>query len=72
VFHGACNEPKSLADMRRADARRREIDRPAGVTNSFQVRLNKVEPSVAHRIANLFTKDCCRAALADEMEPSRP
>jgi hypothetical protein len=34
--------------------------------------LNKIEPSVVNRCFNLLTKDDSRAALADEVEPSRP
>jgi hypothetical protein len=49
-----------------ADARSAEIDRPAGVTRSFQVSLYKVEPSEAVAARNLLAKDDERAALADE------
>ena len=53
--------------MRRTDARTAGIDRPEGVTRSFHVRLNKVEPSEAVLACNLLAKDDCRAALSDEM-----
>jgi len=69
---GVGHEPQSLSDVRRPDAASRETNRPAGVTFSLQVRLNKVEPSVVNRCFNLFTKDNWRAALADEVEPDRP
>jgi hypothetical protein len=39
---------------------------------AFQIRLNKIEPSVVNRCFNLFTKDDSRAALAEEIEPDRP
>lgn len=58
--------------MRRPEARSRETDRPEGVTDSFHVSLNKVEPAVADRCFNLLTKDDARLALADEVEPDRP
>jgi hypothetical protein len=58
--------------MRRPDARSRYTDRPAGVVFSFQIRLNKIEPSVVNRCFNLFTKDNSRSALADEIKPDWP
>jgi hypothetical protein len=58
--------------MRRTEARSRDTDRPEGVTDSFHVSLNKVEPAVADRAFNLLTKDADRLALADEVEPDRP
>jgi len=61
-----------LSDVRRPDAASRKTNRPAGVTFSRQVRLNKVEPTVVNRCFNLFTKDNVRSALADEVEPGRP
>jgi len=69
---GVCHKPKSLSDVRRPDARSRDTNRPAGVTFSLQVRLNKVEPAVVNRCVNLLTKDNVRSALADEVEPDRP
>ena len=56
----------------RADARSRYTCRPAGVAFTFQIRLNKIKPSVVNRCFNLLTKDNSRAALADEIEPDRP
>jgi hypothetical protein len=61
-----------LADVRRTDARSAEIDRPAGVSRCFQVRLYKVEPTEAVFACNLFTKDNVRAALADEVVEGWP
>jgi len=58
--------------MRRPEARSRQTNRPDGVTFSFQVSLNKVEPAVADRSFNLLTKDRDRAALLDELEPGWP
>jgi hypothetical protein len=54
---GVGHEVKSLSDVRRADARSRKTGRPAGVADSFQVILNKVEPAVSNRAFNLLTKD---------------
>jgi hypothetical protein len=69
---GVGHEVKSLSDVRRADARSRETDRPCGVTDSFQVILNKVEPVMSDRAFNLFAKDDARAADVDEVEIRRP
>jgi hypothetical protein len=52
--------------MGRPEARSRGNDRPDGVTCSFQVSLNKIEPSVSVLARNLFAKDCDRAALFNE------
>lgn len=51
------HEPQSVSDMRCADARSRYTDRPDGVISRFHIRLNKVEPTVVNRSANLFSKD---------------
>lgn len=66
------NPPEPLPDVRCADARSAEINRPAGVVRVFQVSLYKVEPEKAVSPSNLFTKDGCRSALADEMVPRGP
>jgi hypothetical protein len=66
------NPPEALPDMRRADARSAEIDRPAGVARVFQVSVYKVEPTKAVFACNLFTKDNVRAALADEVVERGP
>jgi hypothetical protein len=63
---------KPVSDVRRTDARSRERDRPDGVTQSFQVILNKVDPRVCVLARNLLSKYNCRAALLDEPEPRRP
>jgi hypothetical protein len=66
------HEVQSLPDVRRPEARSAQIRRPDGVTRSFQVRRNNVEPSKAVFGRNLLAKDCVRAALANEPEPCRP
>jgi len=58
--------------VRSADARSRKRDRPDGVTQGFQVILNKVEPRFCVLARNLLSKEVCRAALFDEVEPVRP
>ncbi len=78
VAHEVCSitshgdEVEALADVRRPDARRAHIDRRNGVTLSFQVCTNSVEPSESVRARNLLTKDDARAAEADEPEPLGP
>lgn len=69
---GVGHEPEALSDVRSADARSAQISRPDGVALSFQVSLNKVEPSEAVLARNLLAKDLCRAALSDEMEERGP
>jgi hypothetical protein len=54
---GVGHEPQSVSDMRCADARSRYTDRPDGVISRFHISLNKVEPTVTNRSANLFSKD---------------
>ena len=58
--------------MRRTDARRRERDRPDGVTQGFHVSLYKVDPSISVFAANLFAKDNDRLSLANEVLPCGP
>mgnify|MGYP003341845860 FL=1 len=69
---GVGHEVQSLSDVRRADARSAEIKSPEGVTRCFHVRLNKVEPTEAVLARNLLSKDCWRAALANEVKPRWP
>lgn len=52
--------------MGRAEARSAGINRPDGVTRSFQVRRYKVEPSEAVFARDLFAKNDVRSALLDE------
>jgi hypothetical protein len=66
------HEPQSLPDVRRADAASWKYGRPAGVAFLLQVSANKVEPAPSNCRLNLLSKDCCRAALADESHPRRP
>lgn len=74
---GHPDKEESVSHVRSADARSRQYRRPEGVTASFQVRLNKVEPAEAVSARNLLSKDCWRDAdeiliLAEEVEPDRP
>jgi hypothetical protein len=72
VSRGVGHEPKSLSDVRRADAASWQYGRPAGVAFAFQVSENSVEPAPSNRRLNLLSKDDCRAALGDERKPRRP
>jgi hypothetical protein len=67
-----CHPVQSLSDVRRADAVCAQYRRPAGVAFSFQVSLYSIEPPLPNRSFNLLTKDCVRAALADEIEEDGP
>lgn len=69
---GVGHEPQPLPDVRRTDARSAKIDRPDGVTRSFQVSVNKVEPLKAVAACNLLAKHDARTALRDETEPDGP
>jgi hypothetical protein len=66
------DEPKPLPDVERARHWTWETHRPDGVVFSLQVIANKIEPSMSNCCRNLLTKDCCRAALAEEAKPRRP
>lgn len=61
---------KALAYVRPFEPRSAQIARPEGVTRTFQVSRYKIEP--VERARNLLSKDDCRAALADKLEPDRP
>lgn len=69
---GVSHEPKSLSDVRSADARSAQIRRPDGVSLRFQVSRNSVEPCESILRRNLLSKDHWRAALSDEPKPRRP
>ena len=69
---GVGHEVQPVSDVRSADARSRKRDRPEGVTQGFQVILNKVDPRPAVSACNLLTKDSLRAVLADEVVPGWP
>ena len=66
------HEEQPLSCVRRPDARSAQIRRPDGVTASFQVSENNVEPSEPIATRNLLSKDDWREALSDECEPCRP
>jgi hypothetical protein len=55
-----------------ANARSWQIRRRNGVTLTFQVVANAVEPRESSLRRNLFAKHDARAALADERKPDRP
>jgi hypothetical protein len=69
---GVCHPIESLSDVRCADARSAEIERPDGVVRCFQISLYKVDPSKAVLACNLLAKDDARAALADEVVKRGP
>ena len=69
---GVTHPVKSVSDVRRTDARRRERDRPEGVTQGFQVSVYKVDPRVSVLACNLLSKDRCRLALFDEVMEGWP
>jgi hypothetical protein len=69
---GVSHPVKPLSDVRRADAVCAQYTMPDGVAFSLQVCTYSVEPAVADRAFNLFTKDAVRAALADEAEERGP
>jgi hypothetical protein len=69
---GVGHPKQSLSDMRSAEARSAQIDRPAGVARCFQVSLYKVDPSKSVFTRNLLTKDDTRSTLADEVEKRWP
>jgi hypothetical protein len=69
---GVGHEPQALAFMRGFDARSAQIGRPNGVTRTFQVRANKIQPHESFFIRNLLAKDNWRAALLDEVKPEGP
>jgi hypothetical protein len=72
VLLGVGHPIKPVSDVRRTDARRRERDRPEGVTHGFQVIAYKVDPRVSVLARNLFSKDDCRSALFDEVVEMGP
>ncbi len=69
---GVGRPERSVADVRRAEARSRERRTPEGVTHSFHVSLYKVEPRIDVAARNLLANDVDRAALLDEPLPSGP
>jgi hypothetical protein len=71
-FWGLRHEVQSVSDVRRTDPRSRNTGSPEDITFSFQVILNKIEPSVFNCAFNLFAKDNVRSALLNEFEPCWP
>lgn len=69
---GVGKPPKPFADVRSADAASWQIRRRCGVSCSFQISANAVEPRPSITSGNLLAKDNARAALSDEAEERRP
>jgi hypothetical protein len=63
---GVAHPVSPVADMRRADARRRERDSPEGVAHGFHVSVYKVDPRPDSLACNLLSNDDWRRALLDE------
>jgi hypothetical protein len=63
---------KTLPSVWGSEARSAEIDRPAGVTRTVQVRLNKVEPSESVNGRNLLAKANDRSSCFDESKEFWP
>jgi hypothetical protein len=63
---GVGHKPQSFPLVGSADTASRQYGRPAGVTAAFQVSEHSIEPCLANRRRNLFSKDDWRPALADE------
>jgi hypothetical protein len=72
VTQAASDEEESLPPVRSADARSAGIECPAGVSLSFQVRANNVEPREPVLARNLLAKDDVRSMVADEGGEHRP
>jgi hypothetical protein len=58
--------------VRRVDGASRNIDAFAGVSFTFQVSSNSVEPTIASLACNLFTHDDRGPAGADKAKEVRP
>ena len=63
---GQCDPVQPVPLVWRVDTASRNIDGPAGIADSFQIRAYSVDPSLASRSANLFAHNDPRPALADE------
>jgi hypothetical protein len=72
LFHPFSDPVDALSDMRRADAVCAKNGRPAGVTESFQVCENSIDPTELNRCRNLLTNDDWRTALFDETVEDGP
>lgn len=63
---------QALADVRRADARSREIASPDGISQLLQISANSGEPFASRPARNLLSKDDWRAAEIDKRVNSGP
>jgi hypothetical protein len=54
---GHCDPPVAGPFLWTVDCTSRDFDRPAGVTDAFQISADSVEPSVASLSRNLFSHD---------------
>jgi hypothetical protein len=63
---GHADPVESLPDMRRPDARSAQIGSRPGISHTFQVSEHSGEPFSPSLARNLFAKNRCRSALADE------
>ena len=70
VGHGDPVDP--VSSVGRVDGASRNIDRPAGVTDAFQISADSVEPTVASLSANLFAHADPRPASVDESKHVGP
>jgi hypothetical protein len=66
LARGVCRPENPLPFVWRADARSRQIRRPDGISDFFQVKRYSIEPFKSVVWRNLLSKDRCRAALRDE------
>jgi hypothetical protein len=57
VFHVFSDPVKPLSNVRGVDRESRNIDRPPGVANCFQISLNSIEPTIASLSRNLLSHD---------------
>lgn len=72
-FADAVGHPEQpLPDVRRADARSRQIGSPDGISHSLQVSAYSSEPCTSVSARNLLAKDDWRTALGDETSKSGP
>lgn len=69
---GVGHPVESLSEVRSPDPRSAQICRPDGISRSFQVKRNSIEPRKASWTRNLLAKDDCRLTDVDEMEETRP
>jgi hypothetical protein len=69
---GVGDPEKPLPDVRRADARSRQIGAPDGISQVLQVNAYSGEPFTPIFARNLLSKDDWRPALGDECVKSGP